>query len=481
MRKTAVCLLLSLMILTTACGNAANTQSSGEAKETSAETTERHEETVKIPADYLPEHDFGGYEFHVLTAADQWYSTYSSELTGDLIDDAVYYRNMSVEQRFGVKLVYDRFDGYSAGMSSVKEALSGSVLSGDASYDMLVADGYYVSDYIFDGLLSKLDGFDAFDFSQEHWLTDTIKEHRLKGGTYLAIGSISINTIRMNIVIFCNKLMSDNLQLGDIYQPVNDGKWTVEYMTSCAVKAAGDIDGDGKMGENDRWGILGSGSDVFAPMLTGMGYRFTYTDSDGFMQLKSPDELLTGINEKIYSLQTDKSISYVESPANKDKKDIFTKFAAGEGLYLFYRLDTAELQMIREMEDYGIMPMPKYDEGQKDYIGSGGCDIASVPAVVNDGDMCAVICEALSAYGYHDVYPVYYDVVLPDKLSRDSDTAKILNMICSSIYTDPAMTFSKILDNIYYSIGSSANIASSYEKKITKLNTALIKSISELG
>ena len=112
---------------------------------------------------------------------------------------------------------------------------------------------------------------------------------------------------------------------------------------------------------------------------------------------------------------------------------------------------------------------------------SVGGDIAAVPAVVNDGNMCAVICKTISAYGYHDVYPVYYDVVLPNKLSRDSDTAKILDMICSGIYTDPAMTFSKILDNIYYSVGSSANISSSFEKKIAKLNATLIKSISELG
>ncbi|MCR5264379.1 MAG: hypothetical protein K6D94_10920 [Clostridiales bacterium] len=481
MRILCAALAAILLLMTASCGGAEKADTAAGTGETSVTPAAAEEETSAPPADYLPNSDFGGYEFHILTAADQWYSTYSSELTGDLIDDAVYYRNMNVEQRFGVKLVYDRFDGYSAGMSSVKEALSGSVLSGDGSYDMLVADGYYVSDYIFDGLLSKLDGFDAFDFTQQHWLTDTIEEHRLKGGTYLAIGSISINTIRMNIVVFCNKLMSDNLQLGDIYQPVNDGKWTVEHLTSNAVKASGDIDGDGKMGENDRWGILGSGSDVFAPMLTGMGYRFTYTDSDGFMQLKSPDGLLTGINEKIHGLQTDKSISYVESPGNTDKKDIFDKFAAGEGLYLFYRLDTAERQMIREMDDYGIMPLPKYDEEQQGYVGSGGCDIAAVPAVVNDGNMCAVICEALSAYGYHDVYPVYYDVVLPNKLSRDSDTAKILDMICSGIYTDPAMTFSKILDNIYYSVGSSANISSSFEKKIAKLNATLIKSISELG
>ena len=133
------------------------------------------------------------------------------------------------------------------------------------------------------------------------------------------------------------------------------------------------------------------------------------------------------------------------------------------------------------MSDYAILPMPKYDETQKEYVGSGGCDIAAIPAVVKDGDMSAVICEALSAYGYCDVLPVYFSVVLPDKLSRDEETAKILNMICSSIYTDPAMTFSKILDNIYYSIGSSQNISSSYAKKISKLNENLRKSIEELG
>ena len=480
MKRLSAALLTTLILLTSSCTNSEKsiTQEINTASSTEPET---EAETVFIPADYLPQKDYNGYEFHILTAADQWYSTYSSELTGDLIDDAVYYRNMNIEQRFGIKLIFDRFDGYSAGMSQVKEALSGSVLSGDAFYDLLVADGYYVSDYIFDGLLSVLDQFEGFDFTQEHWLRDTTEEHRLKGRTYLAAGSISINSVRQNIVIFCNKALSESLQLGDVYQPVIDGIWTSDLIKTDAVKAVSDLDGNGQMDDNDRYGILGSGADVFAPMLTGMGYRLTYTDSDGFMQLKAPDETLIRINEIINNFSTDKSFTYSESPGNSAKKDIFTKFASNEGLFLFYRLDTAERNLIREMNDYAIMPMPKYNEEQKNYVGAGGCDIAAVPAVISDGDMSGIICEALSAYGYYDIYPVYYDVVLPDKLSRDTDSARILSMICSSIYTDPAMTFSKILDNIYYSIGSSANFASSYEKKITSLNKKLVKSISELG
>lgn len=77
-------------------------------------------ETEDPLSDNLPGADYEGTDLVILTAAEQWQHFYVSEQTGEVVDDAVYARNTAVEERFNVKLDYRIFNGYSAGLDSVK-------------------------------------------------------------------------------------------------------------------------------------------------------------------------------------------------------------------------------------------------------------------------------------------------------------------------------------------------------------------------
>lgn len=465
--------LCTVLLSSAACGeNAGEPLSSGApAQETAAET-----EAAFVPADYLPEADYGGKEFHILTAAEQWYSTYESEQTGDVLNDAVYDRNRTVEERFNTDLCYDCFNGYSAGMSSVKTALTESVLSGTAEYDLVVADGYYVSNYVFDNLLSPLDDFIAFDFTREHWLTDTINEHRLAGKAYFAVGYLSVNTMRQTIILFWNKKISEQYDLGNFYDLVLDGKWTKDKMKELALEATADTDGDTTMTENDCWGVISSAVDAIGPMQTAMGHKYT-SSADGSFVMRPLDERLVGINDFLYEMLNGKNYTFL---LNSEVAKMTAMFAADKGLFLLYRLDMSETEDIRNMDNYGFLPLPKYDEAQEDYTGAGGCDVAAIPTLVDDAEMSSVLCDAIAAYGYYDVLPVYYDVVLTTKYARDENSVKMLDIIVKNIYTDPAMTFSGLCNNIYYSIGKK-NIASSYEKTLSGITKNIDKALANLG
>ena len=52
----------------------------------------------------LPEADYAGADVKILTAAEQWQYLYVTEQTGDVINDAVFERNRTVEERYNVNL-----------------------------------------------------------------------------------------------------------------------------------------------------------------------------------------------------------------------------------------------------------------------------------------------------------------------------------------------------------------------------------------
>ena len=94
----AVLLTLSILFSLAACG--AGTDSPPE--ETSAALTPSapaaEEETEAETAPPVPKEDFGGVDFNVLAACEQWQDFYAAEQTGDVVDDAVYERNLWLEE-----------------------------------------------------------------------------------------------------------------------------------------------------------------------------------------------------------------------------------------------------------------------------------------------------------------------------------------------------------------------------------------------
>lgn len=102
-------------------------------------------------------------------------------------------------------------------------------------------------------------------------------------------------------------------------------------------------------------------------------------------------------------------------------------------------------------DDYGIIPMPKIDESQGDYITYGNPWFAAgvaVPANCSTPEMTGLIMEALAYISYRDVVPAIYDITLREKLTRDEKSKTMLDLIYRDIYFDL---------NSIYNFGDTAN------------------------
>ena len=149
-------------------------------------------------------------------------------------------------------------------------------------------------------------------------------------------------------------------------------------------------------------------------------------------------------------------------------------------LYWFSNVRNAET--LRSLDsDFGIIPTPKFDENQENYISSNlGTSYFAIPNYVTDTDRAAIILEALNYESHRLVRPAYYDIVLKAKGTRDEDSEKMLDLVMDVSYIDFVFVNAAALDYAAEAvfdaiIARKDSYASSYEKRQNKDNKLMEK------
>jgi len=99
------------------------------------------------------------------------------------------------------------------------------------------------------------------------------------------------------------------------------------------------------------------------------------------------------------------------------------------------------INYLRDMqEDFALIPAPKLDESQPTYLTTlhDGTTILGIPKTVTDDvadDVCMVM-EALAAESYRNLTPIYLDVALKNKYTRDEKSAEMIDLIRQNIVSD---------------------------------------------
>ena len=121
--------------------------------------------------------------------------------------------------------------------------------------------------------------------------------------------------------------------------------------------------------------------------------------------------------------------------------------------------------------DFGILPIPKYDLSQKEYRSyvDGSSAMICVPATVKpaDRECISIILEALASESYKIVTPAFVEKMLKRKVTRDSDSADMIDYVVRNRVFDMAYV------NINESIGS--YVRDLLVKKSTDVSSTLKK------
>ncbi len=469
MKRILSLLLTAVFMLAAfaACGsdNGAGNDMPAQDADVPAETTEADEVFV------LPDADYGGTDFTVLTAAEQWIQFYESEQTGDIVNDAVYSRNLAVEEKYNVKLNYSVFNGNMGGMDSVHTALAGTVMSGSGDYDMIAGGAYYITGYTAEGLYADLSHFSQIVINSPWYDSYVNQQFEICGRQYLMSGALGVAGQSDSIVTFFNKNLGADYNIENLYDSVKAGRWTYDKLAEICTVVVTDLNGDGVISKDDRVGLL-STWDYMSLESGAMGYFYTDKTGDGGRKLKDINEKLLAVNDIIYGLY--QSDIYLEAEklggANMyDYLDNMRKYFASDGsMFMIHRLCFATYDTMREMENFGILPSPKFDEAQDSYITPVPSEASGIPFFVNDEEMSATIFNALHYYSAEIVRPAYFETAIKRKSTRDDESVEMLEIISGTMACDFMFLYSTLIDGVMYNIGD-ADYASKWAEDYDRI------------
>ena len=450
-------LLAALLLPLAACGNEASaeavTQSAPAVTEAAAETEPGR------PQHGVPDElDFGGENFHVINSVDFKKYHFAEEETGESMNDAVYHRRMYVEETLNVTLSH-----YEVDITKVYPEVSKTYRAGDDTYDFAMTHCISgVSELVTNGFLYDYNDLPYINLEADWWNYEMMEQLQL--GKTLCYGFSDFQIPNPYVIIF-NKDMVTNLNLNNPYQLVYDGAWTLDHFITMCTSAASDLNGDGKMTLDDNIGVGGVDGSLFSSFMTGAGQYVSQRGADGKVEIVINDERTYTIVEKMHALRATPGALWL-APGELPGMD--------SGRVLFYLAGVHYAEIMRDVDvEIGILPFPKFDEAQEDYMTLDWGGLTCVPGTITNPEMVGAVLELLAWDSANGVIPAYYDLTLAGKLARDDDCRKMLDLIFDTLVYDVGLNyfgFANGFNSMLYTIHqlvinkNSADFASFYAK-----------------
>ena len=441
MKKLICIIIISAMLISLISCSSNSAVDTDDSSENEAELLEAETETtepveVQIEPD-LPERDFGGYEFKIITSDyvtdnNMVQEIWAEEENGDSINDAIYARNRKIEEKYNfvVKEILNERDTLNA---PVKKA----VQSADGSYDLICGNIRELGILSLAGCLIDLTKVNYLDLAKPWYDQKAAGDLSIGNKLFFAVGELQITDNNGTWAVLFNKKLLKDLGLEDPYQLVREGNWTIDKFFELASAANKDLNGDGKMDEEDQWGTLGESFNVYA-LMNGSGTRLVQKDENDLPYYAGYTERDIDIFDKCAEYLGDKEKSlladnYTSKYTNVWNELINPIFATDRILFFFTSLSRVTWHRSSETE-FGILPTPKYEKAQPDYVNTVSVWMASgmgmpVTLAGDDLDRTAIIAEALTAESMYTLTPAYYEVQLKTKLTRDEESEQMLDLI----------------------------------------------------
>lgn len=487
--KTVRCaaILLSLLCALPAvasCGSSdSKTPVETEKKpENTAAVTEPAEELTGRAAvmDNLPaDLDLGGANIRILSRSgdrDTRIEFMAAEETGDVVEDAVYNRNIKVMERLNVDMtvVDEASDSSRHDGGSINTLLNKSVLAGDDAYDLIGNHMSQITPYILKGAFLDMHDLPYLDWEMPWWnqsYNDTIT---LSGKQYMCAGELAQTMISGTYVTFFNKkLWVENYGDDNLYEIVRGGEWTLEKMKYYCDSMYRDLNGNSKVDEPDRFGFVYSKDQIQGDALAGgADIVFTaYNESDGYYYWALENERTADFLAKIKALMHENNnVWFTTSDEHEFNVDLMYKLKDDTALFMPHMLSGTD--QLRDMtSDYGIVPMPKLDETQENYATfvHNGFTVFAIPTTCRVAETVAPFLEAMCAESYRTVTPAYYDVALKVKYARDEDAAAMLDIATQSIVFDFGYLYNQSISSSTSLFRSMFNAPSNIDKGFSNI------------
>ena len=441
-----------------------------------AEETVPEETEPELAMDDLEDADLGGADYIIAGLSNRTTTAVtSSELNGEVINDAQYNSARTVEERFYVNISYEDIANADDTMAT---AVKGIVSSGDDKYAVAFGVDTQQITLGLSGHYFNLRDIPQFNFDQPWWIdsTDTIA---IGNKAYVASSYLSYYCLYYMRTLVMNKDLAGNLGIEIPYDKVFEGEWYLDDLTGMAAAATIDLNGDGQMTADDQYGLS---YEVLYTLQSSMGIKIIEKDADNMPYLAFDLDRASTYLAKIENLCN--NYGFYEAGYGA------TFFSNGKSLFCYCNLREV-CNVIRDTDiNYGYLPAPKLDENQEDYLTYATDVYWGIPTTNTAKlDMIGTVTEALSCQHFNYVRPAFYETTMKTKLSGDENDIKVLDLMAERLRIDFAFAYQNNIsgvatfDDMYRDGVTSDNLASKYkssEKVFNKTLEKLLEKVADL-
>ena len=427
--------------------------------------------------------DFGQYAYRMAVLVDnatvfKQVAYWTDEENGDTLNDAIFKRNLAVEEAYNTKISLLELPDTS---TTVRKNIQAADDFADIVFPSSIGDALSLAQQ---GCFLDLNLVDEMQLDQPWW-DQRMQDIAIHGKLFCATGDISIRDELREMAVLYNKTLYNQFDYPDPYDLVANNEWTWETMASMIRDVAKDLNGDGAMTTADQYGLISenlAGWYLFlASGRDSIGYNGETYTSD------IEDSAIYNIFEDIFEVLCDKKSVIIMDDGTHDN-DLTTESVWTEATKIFsenramFRTGTfGDTVDLRDMKtDFGVLPIPKIDASQDGYYCMAHNDIMPlvIPTTVPAEHTTALLTEALAFESMFTLTPSFYEVFLDEKILRDDKSKEMIDILFDSkVYsldymsdiTGLASTVSNVIKTGKNNLASrTASIQKSAQKKLDK-------------
>ncbi len=384
-----------------------------------------------IPDDY----SLGGQTIGVLYAFHIEKTVIGEDEDLDIVYTTIYERNQKVESRLDCDIEWISTGG--TVWSDATPVIRNNVTMMDSSFQIVCSTNNTILEAGNSNLFHNLNDSAYIDIGADWWYEDAIMECSTDYYYYRFLyGDISLYALGNNGAIYYNKdLYSQYVDPGNPdgpYQEVLNGTWTFEKLALAIKNSYIDLGG-----ENTIYGYhLVRHAEPLHYFPVSCGIEFYSREASGKPVITVYSDKSIEMTNKLYDLLYNNQGANLYFPGQVGIESSIKRFHDGIYVFEFGSIMDMISENMREMEDtYGVLPYPKWDENQEQYITMNangaalyGCTRNADIDFVNE-EASAVI-EALASESYRSVLPAFYERAMQKAYSRDDTTSRMIDIIC---------------------------------------------------
>lgn len=464
--------------------------------DTPAETTPSDVDENGFKLDELPEDlDYNQAEVMVLHWNSERDEFYVESITGDNILDAIYERNMAIEDRLNVKLAFEEEKGDNGNRNTFIQRVSNSFSAGEGIYDIVATYSRTAAQLAIQGFYADLNDIpDSYiNYDMPWWPESIIDTMGVGDALYYVSGDASTNTLHFMYTLYYNKDLLNNLGLADPTEFVLNNTWTIDKLIEMTTNQYQDLDNSGNLSEGDFYGFgtIYYGADAF------------YTGSDLKLVERTNDEDLIKISDDYFSQKT---IDLVDKLGNwmttndcwisrsGDAVDFDLPFVNGNMLFCqnrVYMADNKHGSGLNGVEwKYGLVPTPLYDEAQENYITVIGnpFTLYGIMTDCKQPEIMTAVIECWGSESYRRTTPALFETNMKYKYTDLDVSVQMFDILRETSSFDQGRIYSNTLGPYISEIpskiatvgGSWATTMKTYQRMLGRQLDQIISSFQEI-